>query len=50
MLEKYGKGGAFYHCPTDELYYYADKNEANIINYVLNVINIFALFVIVLTI
>ena len=28
MLKKYGKGGNFYYCPTDELYYYADKDEA----------------------
>ena len=25
--KKYGKGGKFYYCPTDELYYYADKDE-----------------------
>ena len=28
ILEKYGKGGQFYYCPNDELYYYADKSEA----------------------
>ena len=28
ILKKYGKGGEFYYCSSDELYYYADKDEA----------------------
>ena len=28
ILKKYGKGGQFYYCKFDGLYYYADKEEA----------------------
>ena len=27
ILKKYGKGGLFYYCELDGLYYYAEKNE-----------------------
>ena len=28
IIKKYGKGGQFYYCKLDELYYYADEDEA----------------------